>query len=128
MSYYDFDIPAEAEEWAPVMQKVHETAKDIIRVGDIIIDSSRYAVTVNGKEQGFKKMDFELLRFMARSAGTLVTREVLIKHLWGDAVIVASRTIDVHMFNIRKRIGHDRITCIKGVGFRFELLTNDIKQ
>lgn len=91
--------------------------------GSLVIDPLSYSVTKNGQQISFTKKEFEILTFLARRPGRVVTRETLLNHVWGDEVIVIDRTIDVHIRKIREKLGAEYmklIETIKGVGYRFK--------
>jgi two-component system, OmpR family, alkaline phosphatase synthesis response regulator PhoP len=91
-----------------------------VRIGNIEIIPSQHTVRVNGKEIFFPKKEFEVLHFLAARADQVVTRESLLKSVWGSDVLVVDRTIDVHIRKIREKLGAsaDYIETIKGIGYR----------
>ncbi len=102
----------------PVMQE-----EEKIVHGSLVIDPLSYSVIKNGQQISFTKKEFEILTFLARRPGRVVTRETLLNHVWGDEVIVIDRTIDVHIRKIREKLGAEYmklIETIKGVGYRFK--------
>ncbi len=87
------------------------------------IDPSSYRVSVNEKEVMLTKKEFEILLFLARRPGRVITRRILLDELWDDNVVVIDRTVDVHIRKIREKLGEeyqDYIETIKGVGYRFK--------
>ncbi len=99
-------------------EKVSST--EILRRGIIEINRSRYKVFVNKKEVFFPKKEFEVLAYLVKNAGKVVTRETLLSQIWGSDVYVIDRTVDVHIRKIREKLGAnaDYIDTIKGVGYR----------
>jgi len=94
-----------------------------LRFGDVEIDPLSYSVKVQGQDIGLTKKEFEILLFLAKRPGRVITRETLLNSIWGDEVIVIDRTIDVHIRKIREKLGTDDarlIETIKGVGYRFK--------
>ena len=91
-----------------------------VRIGVIEIIPSEHTVRVNGKEIFFPKKEFEVLHFLAARSDQVVTRDSLLKSIWGSDVLVVDRTIDVHIRKIREKLGAsaDYIETIKGVGYR----------
>ncbi len=95
----------------------------IIEINDLMIDPSSYQVTINQKEIMLTKKEFEILLFLARRPGRVITRRILLDELWDDNVVVIDRTVDVHIRKIREKLGkdyQDLIETIKGVGYRFK--------
>ncbi|MCK9409236.1 MAG: response regulator transcription factor [Bacteroidetes bacterium] len=97
---------------------------DILRHGILEINRSRYKVFVNKKEVFFPKKEFEVLSFLVKNAGKVVTRETLLSQIWGSDVYVIDRTVDVHIRKIREKLGSNAeyIDTIKGVGYRMKEL------
>ncbi len=100
------------------------TDSDILKHGIIEINRSHYKVYVSKKEIFFPKKEFEVLSFLVRNAGKVVTRETLLSQIWGSDVYVIDRTVDVHIRKIREKLGNnaDYIDTIKGVGYRLKEL------
>lgn len=107
-----------------VFRKAQPTALDSdqpMRFGEVEINTLNYTVTVKGKSVPFTKKEFELLVYLAKRPGRVVTRDTLLNDIWGDNVVVIDRTIDVHIRKIREKLGEDNmqlIETIKGVGYR----------
>ena len=95
---------------------------DVIVHGVLEINRPHYKVFVNKKEVFFPKKEFEVLYFLVKNAGKVVTRETLLSQIWGSDVFVIDRTIDVHIRKIREKMGSnaDYIDTIKGVGYRMK--------
>ncbi len=105
----------------------HSTAgpSEPIRVGDLRIDPERREVYVGERRVELTSAQFSLLRRLAASPGRVFSRAELLDAMQGDAVEGYERTIDVHIKNIRKRIGDSarrptRIVTVRGVGYRVE--------
>ena len=98
-------------------------AEEVLQFGEVEINTSKYSVIVAGVPVAFTKKEFELLIFLARRPGRVVTRDTLLNEIWGDNVVVIDRTIDVHIRKIREKLGDDNMTfieTIKGVGYRLK--------
>jgi two-component system alkaline phosphatase synthesis response regulator PhoP len=93
-----------------------------LRHGVLEINRSQYRVYVNKKEIFFPKKEFEVLAYLVKNAGKVVTRETLLSQIWGNNVYVIDRTVDVHIRKIREKLGSnaDYIDTIKGVGYRMK--------
>ena len=96
----------------------------IIQIGDLVIDSKRREVTIRGKKIELTKKEFDVLRFLAVQPGTVVSREDLLKKVWGYGEYVGEiRTIDVTMARLRDKIESKKGTpefliTKRGVGFK----------
>jgi DNA-binding response OmpR family regulator len=91
-----------------------------VRVGDLAIDTSKYEVTIGGKEVRLTATEFRLLHYLASNPGRVFSREQLLSRAMGDDVVVVDRNIDVHIRGIRKKMDMDPplIETIRGVGYR----------
>ncbi|MFT5600613.1 MAG: two-component system alkaline phosphatase synthesis response regulator PhoP [Flavobacteriales bacterium] len=88
-------------------------------IKSIKIDRDRYVVLLRGKELTLPKKEFELLDLLVSGNGNVLRREVILKEVWGEEIIVGDRTIDVHIRKLREKIGDDFIKTVKGVGYKF---------
>ncbi|MDE5637870.1 MAG: response regulator transcription factor [Alistipes sp.] len=90
------------------------------RLRGIAIDRARHTVAVDGREiANMPRKEFALLELLVSSPGRLFTREEIYTCVWGDDVVGGDRTIDVHIRKLRRKIGDDRISTIKGVGYKY---------
>lgn len=98
---------------------------DILRSGDLEIDSVSHIVRLNGDLLELKPREFDLLALFMRNPGRAFTRDQILERLWGRDYIGDVRTVDVHVRWLREKIESDpsapaRIITIRGVGYRFE--------
>jgi two-component system alkaline phosphatase synthesis response regulator PhoP len=93
---------------------------DKVEVGDLIIDSSKFEVIIEGREVRLTATEFRLLHYLASNPGRVFSREQLLSRAMGDDVVVVDRNIDVHIRGIRKKMGIEPplIETIRGVGYR----------
>lgn len=91
-----------------------------LEVGNVIIDSERYSVTVSGNEMTLPRKEFELLSLLVSKPGRVFKRDEILGRIWGNETIVGDRTIDVHIRKLREKIGEDYFKTIKGIGYKFE--------
>lgn len=103
-----------------LFRRTGKEENEIISVGDIIIDASKYTVSVNGNIILLARKEFELLHLLASKPGRVFLRNEILEQVWGNEVIVGDRTIDVHIRKIRQKLGVNCITTIKGVGYKFD--------
>ncbi|RBP39210.1 response regulator transcription factor [Garciella nitratireducens] len=97
--------------------------KTILQIGDIIIDNERYEVFKNNKRIELTLKEFELLKLLAENKGKVLTREFLLNKIWGYEYGGETRTVDVHIRHLRKKLEDDDkepryIETIRGVGYR----------
>lgn len=91
-----------------------------VRVDDIEVDLDARRVTVGGAEVRLTTKEFAVLAVLAARAGTAVSRQQLMDEVWGDAYLAVSRSLDVHLTQVRAKLGRpDVLTTIRGFGYRF---------
>jgi two-component system, OmpR family, alkaline phosphatase synthesis response regulator PhoP len=98
-----------------------EPVENKLEIADLIIDRETYLVYRNGEKIILAKKEFELLYLLASKPGKVYTREVILKSIWEDSVVVTNRTIDVHIRKVREKLGDAYISTVKGVGYKFDL-------
>jgi two-component system phosphate regulon response regulator PhoB/two-component system alkaline phosphatase synthesis response regulator PhoP len=92
-------------------------------IGDRLkIDLDRHEVFVGEKKINLTKTEFTILTALARKIGWVYSREKLMSLLWGDEKFIIDRTIDVHIKNLRDKLGEtgNWIHSIRGVGYKLE--------
>ena len=96
---------------------------ETINIGDLTIDPERFLVFRNGSPISLTKTEFRILYLMMSTQGKVHSRQHISQVVWGKEYLDFPRTIDVHISNIRKKIGklnnRDVITVLKGVGYKF---------
>lgn len=97
-----------------------ELPNEKLEVADLVIDREAFLVFKNGEKIVLAKKEFELLYLLASKPGKVYTREVILKNIWEDSVVVTNRTIDVHIRKLREKIGENYVSTVKGVGYKFE--------
>lgn len=98
---------------------------DVIEVGDLCVDRPARRVAFAGEEIALRPKEFDLLERLAIDAGAVVTREQLIEDVWDENWWGSTKTLDVHVNSIRRKLGEQagepsRITAVRGVGYRLE--------
>jgi len=91
-----------------------------IKVADLVIDRDAFMVFRDDERIVLAKKEFELLYLLASKPGKVFTRDVILKSIWEDSVIVTNRTIDVHIRKLREKISGNYVSTVKGVGYKFE--------
>jgi DNA-binding response OmpR family regulator len=90
-----------------------------IEVGDVRLDPARRTVSVDGEPVELARKEFDLLALLMREAGSVVTRERLIDEVWDVNWFGSTKTLDVHVSALRKKLAPELIHTVRGVGFRF---------
>lgn len=98
----------------------HEEVQEVLTVGPLALWPSRREATLDGEELTLTMREFDLLEFLMRSPGEVFSREVLLQRVWGWDFDGGSRTVDVHVQQIRAKLGDhaDLIETVRGVGYR----------
>lgn len=81
------------------------TDKHIFEYEGVLFDQDRKQLSIEGEEVDLTRKEFEILAMLLSSTGRYVSREDILSKIWGDDVIVTTRTIDVHITRLRKKLG-----------------------
>ncbi|MET4098178.1 two-component system response regulator RegX3 [Agrococcus sp. UYP10] len=97
----------------------------VVEIGRVRLDADSHTVTVEGRETAMPLREFELLEYLMRNAGRVLTRGQLIDRVWGSDYFGDTKTLDVHIKRLRAKIEEDpsNPTCVvtlRGLGYRFE--------
>jgi DNA-binding response OmpR family regulator len=109
-----------AELLARVRALLRRSAPDALEVGGVRMDLAGHRVIIDGTEVGLANKEFELLRVLLSRPGQVVSREDILREVWNDPELKGSKTLDMHMSWLRRKIGSSRIATVRGVGFRFD--------
>ena len=95
-----------------------------LEVGPVKLNHDRREASVSGKEIDLTRKEFELLGLLLREAGSVISRERLIDEVWDTNWFGSTKTLDVHVSSLRRKLGDDSqnprfIHTVRGVGFRF---------
>lgn len=93
--------------------------------GNVTVDPVARRVTIDGTEVPMRAKEFDLLVELLRHRGEAITRETLMSTVWDEHWFGSTKTLDVHMSSLRRRLGEgpgqpSRITALRGVGYRWE--------
>ena len=97
---------------------------EIIKLSDLIVDSTSYKVIYNGEEIKMPPKEFELLYYLANNRNKVFTRDQLLREVWGYDYPGDSRTVDVHIKRLREKLNGGEqweIETVWGVGYKFEV-------
>jgi DNA-binding response OmpR family regulator len=95
---------------------------DLIKYGDLVIDTAKYEVSVAGQRIILTFKEYELLKFLATNRGRVFTREALLDKVWGYDYYGGDRTVDVHIRRLRSKIEdskHSFIETVRNIGYGF---------
>jgi two-component system alkaline phosphatase synthesis response regulator PhoP len=97
--------------------------EEIMRLGDLVIDTANCEVRVEGKLVELTFKEYELLKFLAQDRGRVYSREALLNKVWGYDYFGGDRTVDVHVRRLRSKIefsGQSFIETVRNIGYRFK--------
>ncbi len=97
----------------------------VLSAGRVRVDRDAHRAFHDSQELDLTPIEFELLAVLVADAGRTVTRDQIMGRVWGDDWVGSSRTLDVHISALRRKLGDDptaprSLTTVRGVGFRFE--------
>ena len=98
-----------------------------VQVGPLKLDADRHLVTFKGEQIMLPLKEFELLEFLMRNAGRVLTRVQIIDRIWGSDYVGDTKTLDVHIKRLRSKFESDPanpelIQTIRGLGYKMELI------
>jgi two-component system response regulator RegX3 len=103
-----------------------ELSPSVVEAGPVRIDVERHIVSVRGQNVPMPLKEFDLLEFLVRNAGRVLTRGQLIDRVWGSDYVGDTKTLDVHVKRVRAKIEEDpgnpvSLLTVRGLGYKFEL-------
>ena len=99
-----------------------EEIDEVMRIGEIVLDDKKHAVSVSGEQVTLTYKEFEILKLFMFHPGEVFSRDKLLTEVWGSNYLGESRTVDMHIKTLRQKLG-DAGKCIEtviGVGYRLE--------
>ncbi|PYF95918.1 DNA-binding response regulator, OmpR family, contains REC and winged-helix (wHTH) domain [Georgenia satyanarayanai] len=101
------------------------TDEDELEAQDVRVDVAAHRAFQGNRELQLTAKEFELLRVLVREAGSVVARDALMREVWGSDPTGSTKTLDMHVSWLRRKLGDDAndpryITTVRGMGFRFE--------
>ena len=104
-----------------LIRRAHGNATPVITVGEVEIDTSAQTVKVAGQPVPLRGREYALLEFCVQHRGKIITRTQLYEHLHDENDTPISNLVDVHVFNLRKKLGQDFIVTHRGRGYSIGL-------
>jgi DNA-binding response OmpR family regulator len=107
------------------MDSENTLGKEIIQLGNLTLNLTRREVSLDDQPLSLKPKEFDLLLYLARHRGHVLSRDTILEQVWGWEFSGGSRTVDVHIRWLREKIEDDpaaplRIVTVRGTGYRFE--------
>lgn len=109
----------------PEVEEVDEPDDQILEVGRVRMDVERHTVLVDGLPVAMPLKEFDLLEYLMRNAGRVLTRGQLIDRIWGADYVGDTKTLDVHVKRLRTKIEQvpsrpKQLVTVRGLGYKFE--------
>jgi DNA-binding response OmpR family regulator len=123
--------PFSAREVVARIRAVLRRAEDVepapegaLEIGDVSLDPAKREVRRAGEPVELSRKEFDVLELLMRNAGTVVRRERLLQDVWDTTWFGSTKTLDVHISALRRKLGDDSsdpryVRTVRGVGFRF---------
>ena len=117
-----FDIDELGARLRAITRRADGCAESRLSVGEVVLDLRQRTVTRHGAPAALTAREYALVELLMRKAGCLVTRAEIEEELYGFDDHIASNAIEVHIHNLRRKLGPQFITNLKGRGYRVEVL------
>ena len=117
-----FDIDELGARLRAITRRADGCAESLLIAGEVVLDLRQRTVTRHGTPAALTAREYALVELLMRKAGCLVTRAEIEEELYGFDDHIASNAIEVHIHNLRRKLGPQFITNLKGRGYRVEPL------
>jgi len=101
-------------------RRVMSDGSNSITLGEVTIDTYAKTVSLQGKNIPMTKKEYELLLFLMQHHNRIISSQMIEEQLWSQDAYVNSNVIQVTVYNIRKKLGKERIRSYRGLGYKFE--------
>jgi len=115
-----FDLPELLARLRALIRRTANQVRSHIEIKDVLIDLAKREVLRAGKPVALTAREYSLVEYLALHQGELVTRTALYEHLFDENEATLSNLLDVHVSNIRKKLGHEFIATRRGHGYFIE--------
>ncbi len=115
-----FDIDELLARVRALIRRAASEAQPSLVIGEVVVDTATRTVTRGGRPVPLTAREYALVEFLALHRGKLVTRTMLYEHLFDENESSLSNLLDVHVSNIRKKLGHEFITTRRGHGYSID--------
>ena len=115
-----FDLPELFARLRALIRRSANRTTNVLEIGAVVIDTAARTVTLDARPVEITAREYALLEYLALHRGEVVTRATLYEHLFGDDDDTLSNLLDVHVSNLRKKLGHAFISTRRGHGYCIE--------
>ncbi|WP_321475288.1 response regulator transcription factor [uncultured Paludibaculum sp.] len=116
-----FDLEELLARLRALIRRAASQSQPVLELGDIAIDTAARTVSKQGQEVVLTAREYSLVEYLALHQGAVVTRTELYEHLFDENDATLSNLLDVHVSNVRKKLGHEFITTRRGHGYSIGL-------
>jgi two-component system OmpR family response regulator len=116
-----FDLAELLARLRALIRRAASQAQSRLELGEVVIDTAARTVTRAGAAVTLTAREYALVEFLALHCGKVVTRTMLYEHLFDENDSTLSNLLDVHVSNVRKKLGNDFITTRRGHGYCIEV-------
>ncbi|MEF2686691.1 MAG: response regulator transcription factor [Lachnospiraceae bacterium] len=98
------------------------SAGEVLKIGELVLDEQKHEVYARGQEVSLTFKEFELLSYLMKNRGLVLSRDKILNTVWNYEYEGESRTVDVHIGSLRQKLGTcgDFIKTIRGIGYKIE--------
>ena len=115
-----YELPELLARIRALIRRAAGNATTTVKVGDVLVDLAGHTVTLRGEPVALTAREISLIEYLAQHRGRVVTREKLYEHLFDENDDSLSNLLDVHVSNVRKKLGHEFIGTRRGLGYCIE--------
>jgi two-component system response regulator QseB len=115
-----FDIDELSARLRAITRRVAGCAESLLTAGEVVLDLRQRMVTYQGEPAGLTAREYAVVELLMRKGGCLVTRSEIEEELYGFEDDIVSNAIEVHIYNLRRKLGPHFITNVKGRGYRVD--------
>ncbi|WP_456446694.1 winged helix-turn-helix domain-containing protein, partial [Thiolapillus sp.] len=113
-----FDLEELSARLRSLLRRGRESATPLLEQGQVVVDPASREVTRSGEKINLSMKEFTVLRYLLEHQGKVVSRDRLEQALYGWDTEIESNVLEVHIHKLRKKLGADFITTVRGVGYR----------
>ncbi len=105
-----------------LLRRTDSEDQEVLRIGDILIDNERHMVFIGERPVELTFKEYELLRYLMTNPDIVLSREAIMRQVWGTEFEGESRTVDMHINTLRRKLGEEggRIRTVRNVGYSIE--------
>ena len=115
-----FDLPELLARLRALIRRTANQTRAAIEIGDVVIDTAARNISRAGENVALTAREYALVEYLALHRGEVITRTALYEHLFDENDSTLSNLLDVHVSNVRKKLGHDFIVTRRGHGYCIE--------